>query len=160
MKDNSVYVLEKTIRISASLNELEIKYLEDKNFIKINNIIIRAVLLANKISIENFTNYFKFFDKNTKFNDINQYNSLLKYFLKFISITDLNDLFSLHIVCLCLVNELKKKDESQFMIYLNKKLFVSSNSSIDDHLTIIFQLHEVKYNFNMRNFQVIVKNSL
>ena len=143
LKD-STYDMEKTIRISSSLNELESKYLEDKNFLQINYIIIKAILLANNISLEMFSNYFRFFEKKT-FDEITHYNSLLKYFLKLISITDLNDLFSLHIICVCLVNELKRKDESQFKLYLNKKLFFSSNLTINDHLTIVFQLKEVIY---------------
>lgn len=103
---------------------------------------MKAILLSNNISFESFCSYLK--SKQSANKDVNLiYISIMKYFMKLTNITDLEDLFSIHIISKGISTVYQKCESGQFNNYLKKNLFIDENKKIDNHLDIIYELKEV-----------------
>ena len=137
-------VSEKSNRFCYSLKEIERFYLDDLKFIKTIYLLMKAIFHSYNISNKSFISFHKL-ELQNNMNSNMLYDSLLKYFFKMQIISDFEDLFSVHILCVTLVKEYEKSTFNDFQQYLKKNLFLEEEEKEPgQYLAKLFQLKEVK----------------
>lgn len=137
-------VTEKSNRFCYSLKEIERYYLDDLKFIKTIYLLMKSIFHSYNICYKNFISFHKL-ELQNNMNSNMLYDSLLKYFFKMQIISDFEDLFSVHILCVTLVKEYEKSTFNDFQHYLKKNLFVEEEKKEPrEYLTKLFELKEVK----------------
>ncbi len=136
---------ERSSRTNYSLREIERFYIEDVKFIKTIYLIIKAIFQCYNICIEVFMRFLKLDQHQKKMSNKELYTSLLKYFLKLQIVSDFEDLFSVHILCISLIREYENTGFNDFQNHIKKNLFIEEEKKdIEQYISKLFESKEVK----------------
>lgn len=138
--NNSKNRLDKSMRVSSSLKDIEKYHLTDEKFIQTISVMLKAILHSQNYTYSKFE---KLIMKENITDPKVLSKRLFKFFHNIYIVNDFEDLFSIHSLVTTILREIDFSSDSAVLSALKKKLFTEDPLEVSSMINTVYELKRV-----------------